>query len=434
MITLQATALRAMMVKEHWEVLRSLVTSESIDDTTGRQLLNIINRLQEESASDITVEQMRMDIEASYKLKLDVQEELFCALVEVGAAQVQDVQLLKSTIKRFITRDKSLRAAQYIGSHIDDDGYDPSMPFHMLEDAVNSSVVLDAEVEDYATAGSPSEPTRTGVTRLGCSRALDEKLDGGTAAGELTIYVAPAGVGKTSFLWNSVAKAAESGRNVLGITLEINSRKCVQRIDQSLTGMDKFELISAPFVALEKREQLTGKIWIKDWCARQPTVDDIRALVLQMRQRGQAVDYLMIDYMELVRPEFYNIRNPRFNYSQVAKALRALAAELSIPVVTAWQTNRGGADKHILNKTDIGEDWGVIKIADIAIGLNQNVEELREKTMRVNILKQRESTNRDIVTLYCDLDRMKILDIADYREEEVVSYGTEGSTESTEGQ
>jgi replicative DNA helicase len=263
-------------------------------------------------------------------------------------------------------------------------------------------------VLDFAMAGSPAEPTRTGVIGLGICDELDAFLDGGTANGELAMYVAPAGVGKTSYLWASTAYAASKGRNVLGITLEINARKCVQRVDQWLTKLDKYTLIANPFIAIKKREELQGKVYIKDWTAAAPTVDDIRALVLQMRQKGQPVDYLMIDYMELIRPDHFNINQVRHGYSQIAKSLRSLAKELDVVVLTAWQTNRAGADKHVLSKTDVGEDWGVIKIADIAIGLNQNAEELRDKQMRVNILKQRESTARNLVTLKCDLDRMII--------------------------
>ena len=50
------------------------------------------------------------------------------------------------------------------------------------------------------------------------------------------------------------------------------------------------------------------------------------------------------------------------------------------------------------------------------------VWELRDKAMRINILKQRESTNRKLVTVRCDLDRMvvKKVDKVEDKEVEVV--------------
>jgi len=405
---LDASLLKTMMVKENWSALRGIATPDTFDSSTARALLKIMDRMHWETTEDLHLGMVRLDIDASFQIKLEYRDELFSALDELEDIDIGDPDALKRILKRFIARDRSLKAGTYLATHVEDDDFDPSIPYAMLEEAVNASVVLDADVIDLHTAQSPADPTRTGVIGFGFSDELDKLLDGGTANGELSLYVAPSGVGKTSFLWGSLAYAASRGRACLGITLEINSRKCIQRVDQWLTGMDKYELAANPFAALKKREGLAGKVWIKDWTARQPTVDDIRALILQMRQRGQAVDYVMIDYMELVRPDHFNINQVRHGYSQIAKSLRVMSKALDVPVVSAWQTNRGGADKHVLSKTDVGEDWGVIKIADIALGLNQNAEELQQKIMRVNILKQRESTARSLVTMRCDLDRMVI--------------------------
>ena len=411
--------LKSMLAKENWDVLRGIATASMFDSSTARQLLGIMTRMHDESAADLTENMIEIDIEASYSINLGLRDELLSAVSVLRQTYIEDAHTLKRTLKRFIARSKSFEAGTYISTHVDDDDFNPVVAYNLLDEAVNASVILDADVLDYQHAQAPDAPTRSGVIGFGFSEKMDQYLDGGTANGELALYVAPAGVGKTSFLWGSMAAAARAGKQCLGITLEINSNKCVQRVDQWLTGMDKTGLVSHPVAAIRERERLAGKIWVKDWTAQQPTVDDIRALVLQMRQRGQAVDYLMIDYLELVRPEYMNHKNPRFNYSMVAKAVRAMAKELNIPVVSAWQTNRGGASKYVLSKEDIGEDWGIIKIADIAMGLNQTAEELKDKIMRVNILKQRESTNRNLAMLRCDLDRMIMRDVEFVPEPEV---------------
>jgi hypothetical protein len=85
---------------------------------------------------------------------------------------------------------------------------------------------------------------------------------------------------------------------------------------------------------------------------------------------------------------------------------------LDMPIVTAWQVNREGARKTdaLLSKEDISESWDVVMIADQIIGLNQNDAERQSKRMVVNIIKQRESTERSAYTLYCDLDRLVVRD------------------------
>lgn len=89
-------------------------------------------------------------------------------------------------------------------------------------------------------------------------------------------------------------------------------------------------------------------------------------------------------------------------------------------MASAWQAKRLAMGKHYLEKDDIGEDWGIVKNADILVGLNQNPQELRDKIMRVNIIKQRESTCRDTMNLYADLDRMIVKEHSSIEEKEVV--------------
>ena len=264
---------------------------------------------------------------------------------------------------------------------------------------------------------------RTGIVGYGFSDKWDGYLKGGKAAGEMSLYMALSGVGKTSMLILDAAMAAKSGLNVLYITKEINANKCVQRFDQCYTKFDPDELISRNAEVLAAREKVKGKIWIKDWSHVSTKVSDIRSLILQMNARGDHVDYLVVDYMELIDPEFYNRAQPRMNYSAVCKDLRALGNELSIPQAGAWQAKRAASDKHFLTKDDVGEDWGIVKNADIVIGLNQNAQELRDKVMRLNILKQRESTNRSVMHLFTDFDRMIVHEQGSVEEKEDIEYG-----------
>jgi replicative DNA helicase len=189
--------------------------------------------------------------------------------------------------------------------------------------------------------------------------------------------------------------------------------------------MDKYEMVANPGTVRKAREKVPGKIWIKDWSHVPTKVSDIRALIYQMRGKGQDVDYLVVDYMELLEPEFFNRAQPRMNYSAICKDLRALGNELDIPQSGAWQAKRLATGKLYLDKDDAGEDWGIIKNADIVIGLNQSSAELRDKTMRLNILKQREGTNRNVMHLYCDLDRMIVREQCATEEKEEVEYGGE---------
>jgi replicative DNA helicase len=230
----------------------------------------------------------------------------------------------------------------------------------------------------------------------------------------MMIWLAPPGVGKTSLLINQGVEMAKAGSKVLHITLEINKAKCRQRVDQKLTGLTNAERLGKPKLVVEARKALTksgGEFYIKDWCSRNVTCDDIRTLVRNMRAQGEEVDTVCVDYLELMAPSKINRHGERFNFSLVAKEMRRLANELGIKLITAWQVNRVGADKHIIGKTDVSECWDIVKHADIIMGLNQNEKELEGHILRVNIIKQRESTARPLEYYYSDLDRMVIYEL-----------------------
>jgi KaiC/GvpD/RAD55 family RecA-like ATPase len=318
-----------------------------------------------------------------------------------------------------------MKAVEYVAAHLDDDDYDPRIPGGLLAMASEMAVDVDSSVLDYATAVPPDENIRTGVHGLGFSEKFDGYLDGGKGPGELFLYCSISGVGKTSMLLLDAANAAAHGMNVLYITKEVNKNKCVQRLDQCFTRYDKTDLITKAQSVMKKRASIPGKIWIQDWSHTSTTVADIRALVLKMRQRGEVVDYLIVDYMELIEAEFFNRNQPRFNFTAVAKDLRALANEFWFPVVSAWQAKRLAMNKLYLEKDDLGEDWNVVKTADIIVGLNQNSEENRGKILRVNIIKQRESTNRSTMVLHADLDRMYVCEASAMVEQWEVEYGAE---------
>jgi replicative DNA helicase len=235
---------------------------------------------------------------------------------------------------------------------------------------------------------------------------MDAHLAGGVASSELLIWLAGYGQGKTSYMINQGVTLAEQGKSVLHISLEISQAKCYQRMDQKLTGLDRDERLANPKTVMAARRSLPGHYYVKDWSHAKITVDDIKALVKRMRAKGQKVDVIFVDYLKLMKPTTLNRHGERFNHSEVTIELRALASELEIPIITAWQVNRTGYEKQVIDATDIAECWDVIHHADIILGLNQNHVEREEKVLRVNVIKQRESTARPLEYYYSDLDRM----------------------------
>ncbi len=194
------------------------------------------------------------------------------------------------------------------------------------------------------------------------------------------------------------AEAARQGRKVLHITLEVNERKVMRRYQQVWTRFSRDQMIANPaaVAAAQKRvREAGGDVMIKDWSYERVRVDDIFALVKRLRQKGYEIDVLIVDYLELVKADKDMMRrDPRFGMGQVAQDMRALSVALEMPVITAWQVNRSGSEKHVITGVDLSECWDIYKHADIMISLNQNDIQRQEKIMRLYIIKQRESEAR----------------------------------------
>ena len=259
MNALQAAVLKSILKKDNWGRVSNILSEETFTETTARKIYSIVKVLHGETSEDLSSSDITLHIEASYMLNTTLKDELLYAMSEVSGAVEPARDMLINVIKRFAGRSKWLKLAEYIASHVDDDEFDGSVPTKMAAEAGDLASTADATVIDYLAAPAPSSDIRPGVVPLGIHSGLDAALDGGTGNGELTIFLAPTGVGKTSFLLNKSANAARLGKNVLEITLEINSTKCIARVDQCLTHMTKAEMISNPFAAMEKRKALAGK-------------------------------------------------------------------------------------------------------------------------------------------------------------------------------
>jgi KaiC/GvpD/RAD55 family RecA-like ATPase len=408
---LQAT-LNGVLRRDLWEANRAAMGEDVLTNSQVRTLVKYIGELHERYERDLTTLDLERTILAKYPKPGGIRDELLDVVHELDRVDDQPFEEVQPLIADYLTRELAQKAMIYIGSRDESDIFDVQRPLDLLTLAAELASGVPLDVEDMSEAPAPSEDgERERVCTVGLGPLMDVHLNGGVADGEMLIWLAPPGVGKTSLLINQGVEMTKAGSNVLHITLEINKAKCRQRVDQALTGLTSAERIGKPKLVVAARKKLKGKYYIKDWCSRNTTVDDIRTLVRNMRAQGKEVDTVCVDYLELMAPTVVNRNGERFNFSMIAKEMRRLANELGVKLITAWQVNRVGADKHIIGKTDVSECWDIVKHADIIMGLNQNEKELAGAILRVNIIKQRESTARPLEYYHSDLDRMVIYEL-----------------------
>lgn len=409
MNVLMLSMLRGALRRDIWEANSAALSEDVLTNSDVRTLIHYIGELHEERTGDLTPTDLEMTIESKYRRPDGRKPELLELVGMLSTIEDMPFEELQPRISDFLGRELANKAMIYIASREDSDRFDLQYPLEMLTKAVELASGVDLGVDDIQLADAPSaEAERLRVCTVGLGPRMDRHLGGGHGQGEMLIWLAPPGVGKTSLLISQGVEMAKQGEHVLHISLEINGAKCRQRVDQKLTGLDREERLARPKAVMAARRAMKGKFYVKDWCAKNVTVDDIRTLVRNMRAQGQEVSAICVDYLELMSPIRVNKHGERFNHSQNAKDLRRLGNELGVKMSTAWQVTRAGAEKHVIGAVDVSECWDIVKHADIIMGLNQSVEELANHVLRINIIKQRESTVRPTEYYYSNLDRMII--------------------------
>jgi len=402
--------LRGLMSKRMWEANNSVLSDDIFTGIDMKTLYSYLGELHEETVGDLSVEDLRRKVESKYCTKDSSRKDELIEVIDLAERRepLAD-ERIQPLLADYAARQLATQASKYIAGNTDGDSWDLHKAYDFLERAVSLQDHLDLGVEDLMAAPEPTVAgDRPGIVTVGLGSAMDIHLGGGVGNGELLIWLAGYGQGKTSYMINQGVEIAQQGDTVLHISLEISSAKCMQRVDQKLTGLNRDERLAKPGLVMVARKGMAGKFFVKDWSHAKVTVDDIKALVRRMEARGEKVDVICVDYLELMVPVRNNRHGERFNFSQVAKDLRALANELQLPIITAWQVNRSGYEKNVIGAVDVSECWDIVKHADIILGLNQNNAERDERMLRVNIIKQRESTARPIEYYTSDLDRMQI--------------------------
>jgi replicative DNA helicase len=407
---MEAQVLKAMLRKEGWADLSLIVTADAIGNTNVRAVYEVMRRLHGTTSDDLTPDSIALDISVTFNGER--QEELLEMVEAIEQTEEVPLEALNQSARKWISRELQAKAAKYVGQNLASPELDPAHGLALFQRAVDIMESPGGQVVGLAETGLPGQTVdRPGLTPLGLSDKLDDCLGGGVAAGELAIVLAPPARGKTSYLCAIGAAAAKRGQHVLHITLEISTARVGRRYDSCLTGMKASQMILNPHSVAAARKAMAGEVYIKDWSYHSTSPSDIRGLVKGMRAHGKKVDLIIVDYLELLEPDSgqqFNRREQRHVYGALGKQMRAAAVALNVPIVTAWQVNREGSDLHNVELKHVSESWDIIKHADQILSLNQSEQEQAEKIMRIRVLKQRDNTDRPMIYLNSDLDRMKI--------------------------
>lgn len=215
---------------------------------------------------------------------------------------------------------------------------------------------------------------------------VNELTSGGLGKGELGVFVAPAGIGKSWGLINIGAHAVKKGMTVIHYTLELNAAYVGLRYDSVVTGIANQNLKHYQDQVKSELGKLAGKLVIKYYPTKTCSVMGLRAHIEKCIMQGMKPDVIIVDYADLLRGHG---QEKRHELEGIYEDLRGLAGEYEVPVWTASQANRSALEDDVIGAEKIAESYGKVMVADFVISLSRKVQDKLAGTGRWHVIKNR---------------------------------------------
>jgi replicative DNA helicase len=227
---------------------------------------------------------------------------------------------------------------------------------------------------------------------------LDTKT-AGLQPSDLIIVAARPGMGKTAFSLNVASHAAFSGYGVAVFSLEMAREQLALRLLCSEARVDNSKVRTGylsdrdfPKLATAAGKLHDALIYIDDTPAI--SILELRAKARRLaRDRDKKLGLIIVDYLQLMRGTG-TAQNREQEISEISRSLKALAKELSVPVLAISQLNRRVEDRN--DKTpqlsDLRESGAIEQDADVIAFIYREAAynpKSDDNTATITIAKQR---------------------------------------------
>lgn len=213
---------------------------------------------------------------------------------------------------------------------------------------------------------------------------LDEYLQGGVAAGDLAVVLAPTSGGKTSLLVWLACQAALTGKRVFYATLEVSEHEIEAKLRRCICGSEYSKKVWA--VVSKKLKKKGAVLSIKEAPPRSISAGELDL------QIPHDVDVVIVDYGDYLRADSGSERSSYEDLGQIYTSLKQIGMKRRIPIWTASQTNRASYQDSRLGVETVESSLRKVMLADQVITINQDKAERGEddsQTATLHIAKNR---------------------------------------------
>lgn len=248
---------------------------------------------------------------------------------------------------------------------------------------------------------------------------VDLILHGGWDKGTFNCLMGETSVGKSMWLYNIACNAANQGKNVVIVTIEMSQRKVMRRLGamRLKIDVDQYDDISRDTQFIKNKinslknqgnglfnTEAPGKIFVKKFNTGDCTVIDIDNYLTKLEEHKNIdIDIIIVDYINLMSVDrlHKDIGSNLYQKGKhLAEGLRYIADKFNLALITATQVDRSVWGANDIKLQDVPESKAVAETADTFWAIIRNNEMKKHNKYRLKILKLRDGDHKEETILF----------------------------------
>lgn len=308
----------------------------------------------------------------------------------------------------------------------------------LIKDAIQISLNKDMGTDYFEDPRARLTKLKDGNGQISTGwPSIDKKLYGGFNRGELNIFCAGSGGGKSLFLANLGCNWALQGLNVLYLTFELAEGLVSMRLDSMMTGIstrEVFRSIDEVELKVKMLGKKAGHLQVK-YMPSGKNCNDIRAYLKEYQvKKGCKPDVILIDYLDLMMPLSVKVSPSDLFVKDkyVSEEIRNLAMETQCITVTASQLNRSAVEEIEFDHSHISGGLSKIMTADNVIGIFTSRAMKERGRYQIQFMKTRSSSGvGQKVDLEFNVETLRITDLGEDEQESSFNQQRQNSGSSS---
>jgi len=280
----------------------------------------------------------------------------------------------------------------------------------LLKDFEERKEIIKARME------KPMVGIPTGVERF-------DRISGGIVKGELGIVIGETNIGKSIALENFALYPWERGYNVMYVNLEMPKSQVEFRADSRLAKLKYKKFRLGDFT---EKDLIKWEKTIKEYRKKRKNFFEIVCLPRSCSpldvereaeriqdQYGKKIDLIVVDYLNIMRPNREGKGSSKLweNQVDIAWELKEIATDFQEEGIAIWTGNQVTDEAEgtsELKKKHIKYGRGIGEVAQIVLGLVQDQDDLLENVMQLQTLKLRDLHKINPIILRPNFDFMML--------------------------